>query len=342
MKFCIENDLRYNRGIYAIKSTIDNRVYVGSAKNFKKRFHRHLSDLRKNKHHSPRLQNFFNKYGMNSLSFNILEVVSSDDSLIKREQFYLTKICRFEGPVLDFNISPNAGSNTGIKRDKEFGEKVAAGNKRFYAENESHRLGHISSKEERKNLSLAKLKGKKIAQYNRSGDFIKLYDTPAEASLGTNIPAKRIVENCCGNTKLADKSNFFVYFCGSGEPKNLTNEELALRFSKADSRKIIQSTLDGEFIALYHGCIEAHKATGFSKSSIDDACRKKRKSKGFLWRFLEEKGNPIYYAGYSCEGELIVEPKLAYHHKRSGLSGVLIKKAEKYGKVYHGLFWSAE
>ena len=41
-------------GIYTITNTIDNKVYVGYATNFRKRKAAHLSDLRKNKHKNSR------------------------------------------------------------------------------------------------------------------------------------------------------------------------------------------------------------------------------------------------------------------------------------------------
>jgi hypothetical protein len=41
-----------NSGIYCIKNIINNKLYIGSAKNFRIRFNIHLSQLRKNKHHS--------------------------------------------------------------------------------------------------------------------------------------------------------------------------------------------------------------------------------------------------------------------------------------------------
>lgn len=50
-------------GIYQIKNTLNNKVYVGSAKDFEKRWKRHFKDLEKGCHSSIKLQMSFNKYG---------------------------------------------------------------------------------------------------------------------------------------------------------------------------------------------------------------------------------------------------------------------------------------
>ena len=42
-------------GIYKIVNSINNKIYVGSAKNIKKRWSAHKSDLNKNKHHNKHL-----------------------------------------------------------------------------------------------------------------------------------------------------------------------------------------------------------------------------------------------------------------------------------------------
>lgn len=65
-------------GIYAIKNTVNGKIYVGStAKSFKTRFNQHISKLRNNKHHCAHLQYAFNKYGEEVFDFEILEVVET-------------------------------------------------------------------------------------------------------------------------------------------------------------------------------------------------------------------------------------------------------------------------
>jgi len=94
-------------GIYKIQSVIKpERIYIGSFINIDQRWGLHLKDLRKNKHHSPKLQNHYNKYGESDFNFSILLGCDISD-LIKTEQYFLDSYNPY------FNISKNAGSPLG-------------------------------------------------------------------------------------------------------------------------------------------------------------------------------------------------------------------------------------
>lgn len=75
-------------GIYQIRNTITNKIYIGSAKNFYNRFRIHKSFLNRNKHNNSYLQLAWNKYGAKNFEFIILEYCEAD-KLIEREQIYL-------------------------------------------------------------------------------------------------------------------------------------------------------------------------------------------------------------------------------------------------------------
>lgn len=91
-------------GIYKIICTKNSRYYIGSAKNIKRRWNRHLNDLKNNKHVNIHMQRAYNKYGKDSFNIEILEYCNECDILI-REQFYLDKMM----PYIDnFNIGEKA------------------------------------------------------------------------------------------------------------------------------------------------------------------------------------------------------------------------------------------
>jgi len=60
-------------GIYAIRNTINGKLYIGSAKNFHKRKLEHFRRLRKKEHFNIRLQRSVNKHGIGNFEFIILE-----------------------------------------------------------------------------------------------------------------------------------------------------------------------------------------------------------------------------------------------------------------------------
>lgn len=107
-----------NKGfIYKITNIVNDNFYIGSTNNFKRRMFQHKSQLKNNKHSNKKLQNSYNKYGLDNFKFEIVE--ECEDRFI-REQFFIDTLT----PV--FNIIKTAGGG-GAKwseeRKKETKEK---------------------------------------------------------------------------------------------------------------------------------------------------------------------------------------------------------------------------
>lgn len=93
-------------GIYCIKNIITNKVYVGSTKNFKKRWNTHLKDLRAGKHSSIKLQRSYNKHGEDKFVFEIIELVEYDkDVIVDKENYYMQY---FDSKANGYNIADAA------------------------------------------------------------------------------------------------------------------------------------------------------------------------------------------------------------------------------------------
>lgn len=100
-------------GIYKIQSIIKpKRVYIGSAISFNVRRASHLRELRNGIHTNGRLQNHYNKYGIEDLVFSIMEECEIS-CLLNREQYYIDTLNPF------FNICRTAGSVLGMKKSAE-------------------------------------------------------------------------------------------------------------------------------------------------------------------------------------------------------------------------------
>jgi group I intron endonuclease len=142
MKFVPEYSKRKLNGIYIIRNTVDQRVYIGECTNFYKRYSRHKSQLLNNKHFNIKLQNFVNKYGIDTLEFDILEIV--DTNRIEREMYYIklyNSINNGFNIVLDSRAMAHITNGSrkkighslkGIKRDPEFSKAVSEGLRAFY------------------------------------------------------------------------------------------------------------------------------------------------------------------------------------------------------------------
>lgn len=81
-------------GIYSIYSKSQNCYYIGKSKDIHKRILKHKSDLRLGKHHSPYLQNTYNKYGEEDLVYTIIQECSYEGSG-ELEKYYIKKYDAF-------------------------------------------------------------------------------------------------------------------------------------------------------------------------------------------------------------------------------------------------------
>lgn len=94
-------------GIYKITCIPNNKIYIGSSKNIKKRFFNHISSLKHGKHENAYLQHAFNKYGIDNFKFEVIEECLLEE-LIQREQYWIDKL-KSASPEYGFNICPIAG-----------------------------------------------------------------------------------------------------------------------------------------------------------------------------------------------------------------------------------------
>jgi chromosome partitioning protein len=102
--------LRGIPGIYAIRNSLNGKVYVGSAVSLWDRIYNHIWHLKEGTHRNPKLLNAWRKHGSDSFSFEVLETVQLVDSLIEREQAWIDKL---DTVAAGYNLSPKAGSNLG-------------------------------------------------------------------------------------------------------------------------------------------------------------------------------------------------------------------------------------
>ena len=75
--------------IYIIWNKVNNKFYIGSAVNYKKRWRNHITTLNNGTHRNKYLQNAWNKYGEKCFNFEVLEFLCNRDVLLEREQRYI-------------------------------------------------------------------------------------------------------------------------------------------------------------------------------------------------------------------------------------------------------------
>jgi group I intron endonuclease len=78
-----------NQGIYKIINVVNNKFYVGSAVNLRKRKSRHFSELRTGKHNNRHLLAAWAKYGERAFVFVVVEEVEDRALLLEVENRWL-------------------------------------------------------------------------------------------------------------------------------------------------------------------------------------------------------------------------------------------------------------
>ncbi len=180
-------------GIYAIYSKIDGSLYIGSALNLRKRRTHHVHLLRNNKHYSIYLQNIYNKYGEENLSFQIIEIVSGFDNyslsnnLILREQFYISLLKPNFNTIMDIKVH-----NIGFKHKESTIEKL----KSFKHTDEQIKKMKVAQ------LGSKHIKSKPVMQFDKNGNFIKRWINIQSVREGGYDPTA--ISRCChGRRKFA-------------------------------------------------------------------------------------------------------------------------------------------
>lgn len=108
--------MQLNSGIYII--SYNNKNYVGSSSNLKKRIREHFNCLKRNAHPNSRLQRAYNKYGVDMFSYKIVATCPSE-YLIKLEQWFI------DNTKNTVNLSPFAYSSRGRVLTKSTRKKIS-------------------------------------------------------------------------------------------------------------------------------------------------------------------------------------------------------------------------
>jgi hypothetical protein len=183
--FGYDIDLLGKIGVYSIHHKHDpTKLYIGSTSvtkkhnrkthhGFYKRFYDHVRSLKMNSHHSGHLQNIVNKYGIEGLVFQILEVCEglSKDDIFKKEQSYMDTL----KPIYNVLSTVHPQGRYWTKEDKVKASQKMRG-------------------KPLPQFVYQRIK-KPIYQFTLTGKFIKKFDSKVEASKKLNIDPSSM-SNC--------------------------------------------------------------------------------------------------------------------------------------------------
>lgn len=260
-------------GIYKISNILDNRCYIGSSKDINKRWKIHLADLKRGDHHARHLQYWVNKYSINYLIFEVMELCL-EEKLLEREDSYLLEL------KPEFNSAPRAFSC----------------------------LGYKHSDEARQNMRNGQFKTP-IAQYDFNGNFIRSYESTMEVYRVTGISPKSVSATAKGVYR---QTNGFMWKFFTGDVSNIepymsykipitdkTRENMKIAQNKPERLaisqvKINQYTLEGIFIKTWDSVREASRQTGLDNGTISRCINgKKLRCGNFQWKLFEGNTDDI-------------------------------------------------
>lgn len=193
-------------GVYCIISPT-GKIYIGSSMNFKKRAVRHLSYLRRNVHHSIKLQNAFNKYTIDNFLFVVLKKTTD---IINVEQQFLDK---YQPYINGYNLLKTAKTYKPFNLSKDSIEKAI------------------------------KSRMKKVVRISCDGEEITIFPSVCEAAKSVGTQSTNISKVCDG--KFSSMCGYqFIYFSDYDSSKKYIWKKPTWTLSKKQ-RENIKNVLKG-------------------------------------------------------------------------------------------------
>ena len=206
------SDIRGKCGIYLIKNKINpKRFYIGSSVDLANRFSGHRKDLNKNQHHSPQLQNAWNKHGSNNFEFIVLQHCCSRDQfdvknkyLHKYEPFYNTakyaesNNLKWAKSLLHvYDLQANYIGEFSYNDFVAFSECAYDFPAAFLRGEARSVKGYRVFLDKQEDLqAIGYGRGKAVYKYNLAGNLLSVYRSCREAAKDSTISRNTLTEDC--------------------------------------------------------------------------------------------------------------------------------------------------
>lgn len=288
----MKNELPKDHVIYMIRNQINNKIYIGSAVNGRKRKNEHFTALRSHKHPNRHLQNAFNKYGEKQFNFEILQIINDKQNLIEQEQYWMDIY------YPEYNIAPKAGSCLGMECSKETKRKISeARNGKKHSEESNKKLseslkGRLLSEETKQKMSKFQ-KGRKHSEKTKRkiSEAKKGMLNPMFGKIGNKHPnfGKKLSKETKQKLSEINKGKKHTEESKRKMSERKKGKKLSKETIQKLSKPIYQYDKNGTKLAYFKSMREAGKIFKIDETSINKCCKYKIKTAGgYIWKYASD------------------------------------------------------
>lgn len=197
-------------GIYVIRNTINNKVYVGKSVNIYIRMKTHITNLNRSvKDENIHLINSWHKYGSENFEYFVVEYLETEELLSERELYWITE---YDSLNRDKGYNLRLDSSGGMIPSDETRERLSeALRKRYQDPKEREKTSKAAKKFWENNPEIKEEMAKKVAlkkrkyrigKFNKQTDeLIKVYEVIAEIEEEHPEFYLQAIKGCCSGTK---------------------------------------------------------------------------------------------------------------------------------------------
>ncbi len=280
--------------IYLITCKVNGKIYVGSAKNFYKRYNGYKCTY---VFENRLLARAMRKHGFDQFEFSILEKVSNGSVLTEREQYYIDELKACQRDI-GYNVAPLANSSEGVKHSREARYNMSVAHLGKTQSEETKRRRVASFRENGGYLQVSKAKSKAVVQIDRSTfRVIKEFSSIIAAAKALGRPdCVSTISGVC-NRNISTRTALGYYWCFKSEYNILTYKPLHAIHKMSTHfydgvRPIWQMNHQNEIIALWESASDVamyFKGNKKSGGKISACCSGRQKlSFGFRWMYVQD------------------------------------------------------
>lgn len=236
-----------------ITNVVNDKHYIGQAKDIEYRWMRHRSALKCGTHHNKHLQSAYNSYGSENFEYTILEECSVCD-LDQREQYYIEL---YDSYNTGYNLDVGGGGCKGYKHTDE----------------EIYKMRLIQNP-------------KAILQLDRQYNIINEWISCSQAgkTLGLSI---RGIKAVCNRVNHQKTIGGYIWIYKEEYENGTVDWDYYMNNNKVEPKSVGQYDINGQLIKQYPSMYSV-QADGYNLACVAKCCKGEQQTHhGYQWHFIE-------------------------------------------------------